>query len=271
MSQSAADAVRFFRENGYAVLRGFFTPAETDRLASGALSYHNAKTDLMHVGVTHHGRSFERSYDVWQQSEIARSVAFDPNLARICSDMLGCDALRIISDDVFVKRPGDRVSNWHYDRAFVPIDNDRFLSVWIPLADVTHDMGALAYAAGSHKRRYVSPRKPFTGQIRGHLWYETQMRLRKERVERIEATRGDVLIHHGNTLHMAGANSSDRARIAYGIHYVDARSRFVVPGNDNQRVHVRDAKWDSLRPGDEIETTSSPVVYSREGQHRATA
>jgi len=248
------------------VLRGIFTELEVTRLAAEALSYHYAKTDRMHVGVTHHGRSFERSYDVWRQSEAARAVAFDPALARICSAMLGCDDIRIISDDVFLKRPGDRVSNWHYDRKFVPIDNDRFLSVWIPLADVTHDMGTMAYVPGSHERHYVEPRKPFTGQIRGHLWYETQIRLRNEPIERIEARRGDVLVHHGNILHMAGANTSDRSRIAYGVHYADARSRFVEPVNEDQRVHVRDAKWNALRPGDEIETASSPIVCSPGGR-----
>ncbi len=271
MSNAVAGAVRFFHRHGFAVLRGFFAEAEIDRLASEALSYHGSEADLMQVGVTHHGRSFERTYDVWHRSNAARAVAFDRGLTRICGAMLDCERLRIIADDVFVKRPGDRVSNWHYDRKFVPIDNDRFISVWIPLADVTHDMGTLAYVVRSHERRYISPRKPFSGQIRGHLWYQTQIQLRNERVERIEACRGDVLIHHGNTLHMAGANTSNRPRIAYGIHYVDARSRFVAPANDSQRVHVRDAKWDALRPGDEIETASSPIVYSREGEQSAIA
>jgi len=271
MIEAAVDAVRDFQKNGYTVLRGFFTIPEIERLAAAALSHHHAKTDLMHVGVTHHGHSFERSYDVWQESEDVRAFAFDSGLTQICADMLDCDELRIIADDVFLKRPGDRVSNWHYDRKFVPIDNDRFLSVWIPLVDVSNDMGTMAYVPGSHRQGYVAPRKPFTGQIRGHLWYEAQIKLRKERTERIEACRGDVLIHHGNTLHMAGANSSDRPRIAYGVHYADARSRFVTPQNESQHVHVRDANWQALRPGDEIATASSPIVLAVQGREPVTA
>lgn len=266
MNQSSDQAVRFFRKHGYAVLRGFFTESEIERLSASARAFHEATQEPVHVGVTHHGRSFERSYDLWRESDDVRSFAFDPGLARICSEMLACDAVRIITDDVFYKRPGDRVSNWHYDRKFVPIDNDRFLSVWIPLVDVTHDMGTLGYVDASHAHRFAEPRRPFTGQIRGHLWYEAQIRLQRKRVSQIEAKRGDVLIHHGNTLHMAGANRSDRPRIAYGLHYADARSRFAAPVNENQRVHVRNANWDGLRPGDEIETASSPIVYSREGK-----
>lgn len=267
----ANTAVRDFRECGYAVVRNFFSDAEMTRLSEAALALHDAKVERSTVGATLGRISFQRTYGVWQQSQAVRDIGFDNDLAALASDMLGCDALRVIADDVFEKRPGDRVSTWHYDKKFVPIDNDRFISIWIPLTDVTLEMGTMAYVRGSHRQRFLERMAPFGGEIRAHMWYATQIALRNGHIDRIAANRGDVLFHHGNTMHMAGANRSTKRRTAYGVHFADARSRFVTPANDSQRLHVRECGWEALRPGDEIETESSPEVFVRRNDRRTAS
>ncbi|GAC1495719.1 MAG: phytanoyl-CoA dioxygenase family protein [Vulcanimicrobiaceae bacterium] len=271
MTSIATTAVREFRDNGFAVIRNFFSDAQIERLASVALELHDAKNRHIQAGTTRGRLSFTRTHQLWQQSEEVREIAFESKLAEVSAEMLGCESLRIIDDDVFEKRPGDRVSKWHYDAKFIPIDNDRYISIWVPLVDVTHDMGTMAYVRGSHKMQFVEPKKPLAGEVRGHLWYTTQFALRNTRIDRIEARRGDVLFHHGNTMHMAGANRSKTRRVAYGLHFADARSRFVPPANDSQRVHVRDSQWGHLRPGDEIESVTSPEVLIRADDRRITA
>ncbi len=271
MSTVTQTAVRDFRENGFAVIKNFFSDDEIARLARVAVSMHDAKRTRIEAGETRGRISFTRTHQLWQQSDIVRDVAFASDLLGLVSEMLDCQSLRVIDDDVFEKRPGDRVSKWHYDRKFVPIDSDRYLSIWIPLVDVSHEMGTMAYVRGSHQQAYPEPRKPLAGEVRGHLWYATQFALRRKRIERIEARRGDVFFHHGNTLHMAGANRSAERRLAYGLHFADARSRFVTPMNDSQRVHVHDAGWDHLQPGDEIESPTSPEIFDRADERRITA
>jgi len=263
MSLMTDTAVRDFRNNGYAIVRNFFSEETIARLGNAAMALHDAKNNRVAAGATRGRISFHRTYGVWQESSDVRAIAFGHDLAGLASDMLECDALRVIADDVFEKRPGDRVSKWHYDKKFVPIDNDRYISIWIPLVDVTHKMGTMAYVRGSHRHAFVEPQKPFAGETREQLWYAGQIALRTAKVERFEAKRGDVLFHHGGTLHMAGANRSETRRIAYGVHFADARSRFATPINECQRVHVRDCAWDSLRAGDEIETETSPEIYTR--------
>lgn len=271
MQSMTNTAVRDFRENGFAVVRNFFSEAEIARLAAAAVALHDEMNGHIRAGATKGRISFARTHQLWQKSPAIREIAFGADLTDLAREMLDCASVRIIDDDVFEKRPGDRVSKWHYDRKFVPIDNDRYVSIWIPLVDVSHEMGTMAYVRGSHRMSFVEPRKPLAGEIRGHLWYSAQFALRNARIERVAARRGDVLFHHGNTLHMAGANRSDRRRLAYGLHYADARSRFVTPVNDSQRIHVRDSKWDHLQPGDEIESATSPEIAARADERRITA
>jgi hypothetical protein len=257
------DTVTRFLHEGFVVLRGFFDPRRIHELAGEAARQLAADERRERAGLALGRIALERTARLWERSEPLRGLTFDRPLARIMCDLLHVDGVRIIGDDVFLKPVGSRVTSWHCDQMFLPIDRDQFASAWIPFHEVTVDCGALTYAIGTHRQPLLEPYGPLRGEALRHLWFANQLRLRGVRRATVEAQPGDVLIHHGRTLHMAHRNRSGTARLAFGIHYVDARSRFVTPVSSAQREHVETSDWTSLRPGDEIDVDTAPIAFHR--------
>ena len=258
-----AQTLQFFQHHGYTVVRGFFPKARIASLSDELLYLHRTAEQREYCGETFGRISFIRTAHLWLRSPAVRSLAFDERLAELACDLLQIDGVRIIGDDIFYKPVNARVSSWHFDRDFVPIDREHFVSIWIPVTPASRSSGAMAYASGTHLRALPRPRWPFRHEVTSHLWYQAQTRLRGVNVDTVPADVGDVLIHHGRTLHKAHPNRSSSPRIAFGIHMVDARSRFVEPANRAQVMHVRECGWSSLKEGDEIEVPLAPVVYQR--------
>jgi hypothetical protein len=256
-------AQRFFRRHGYVAIRSFFTTAQIFALADALKELHELPDHREYCGLTRGRISFIRTAHLWSRSSIVRDLAFDQRLGKLVCDLLGVEGVRLISDDLFYKPPRARVSSWHYDREFVPIDRDDFVSVWIPLTPATKSSGALAYASGSHTEKLPKPRWPFRHEVLSHLWYQAFTRLHGTSIETVPVDVGDILIHHGRTLHKAHANNDLDARIAFGINIVDARSKFVAPTNKEQIQHVEAYGWSTLKNGDEIAVPLAPVVYQR--------
>jgi hypothetical protein len=257
-----------FRSLGFSIRRAFFSPAEIASLATVALSAFHADLHPEIAGQTYGKASFKRSFNLWQRFDEIRAFAFDQRLTRFIADLLGVDALRLLGDDVFYKEPDARVSSWHFDREFVPIDRDAFVSVWIPFQQVKKESGCLAYASQSHTEEPWNPPFYLRHEIARHVWFEQSLRFRGHSIVPIEADVGDVLVHHGRTYHMAFANRTSLARAAYGLHFIDARSRFIAPSSALQEQHVAECAWDTLRPGDEVDVPTCPIVFDRSHDRR---
>lgn len=251
---------RDFTANGFTVLRSFFSPREIAELSRSALDEFERDENPEIAGRTLGKVSFHRSANLWRRSKAVRRFAFDARFASVARDLLEVQDVRLVADDLFFKKPRSRVSSWHADRAFLPIDSDKFLSIWIPLQATTRRSGTMAYAAKSHRVAIPAP----TGRLRhertSHLWYETALRACRLEIVPIDTAVGDVLVHHCRTYHMAYANNAATPRIAYGLHFMDAAARFAEPVNDAQRQHVRECDWSSLRPGDLVDVPTAPLV-----------
>ena len=42
-------------------------------------------------------------------------------------------------------------TNWHSDANMVPLDTNRFVTLWLPLRPLREDDAALVFASGSHR------------------------------------------------------------------------------------------------------------------------
>jgi ectoine hydroxylase-related dioxygenase (phytanoyl-CoA dioxygenase family) len=261
LAQDVSAAVAAFRTNGFVVLRRFFTPAEIDTLRQAVLEQYYLDPAPEIAGKTLGKISFRRSAQLWRRSDVIRRFAFDPRLAGMACQLLGVRGVRMLTDDVFFKEPRTRVSSWHCDRDFVPIDRDSFVSIWIPLQPTTRLTGTLAYGAGSHAVRVLRPPGRLRHERTSHFWFENVLRGRGHDIVAVPADVGDVLIHHSRTFHMAFPNRAATPRVAYGLHLFDASARFAEPINDEQRLHVDECEWTSLNPGDLVDLHTTPLVF----------
>ena len=59
--------------------------------------------------------------------------------------------VRVYQSCLFVKEPGFQETNWHSDLNMVPMDTNDFVTLWMPLRDLTADDAGLVFASKSHR------------------------------------------------------------------------------------------------------------------------
>lgn len=150
-------------------------------------------------------------------AELARSGA----PAALAAALLG-PAPVLQNLQFFSKPPGGHAAPTppHQDSAYFCLrDPADAVTLWLALDDVDEENGGVCYVAGSH-RAGLLPHVPtgVLGFSRGIVAGEALAAAGEPVVQC--AAPGDLLVHHGLTIHSAGANrSADRPRRALGFIY----------------------------------------------------
>src|SRR6185295_6998121 len=72
-----------------------------------------------------------------------------PRFARVAALLLGVCGVRLYHDQALFKEPGGRPTPWHRDQYYWPLDTDDTVTMWMPLVDVSLEMGPMTFASGS--------------------------------------------------------------------------------------------------------------------------
>lgn len=107
----------------------------------------------------------------------------------------------------------------HQDSYYFMLTPPQAITFWLPLEDVDQENGCLHYIKGSHLKGMRPHGKTATlGFSQGITDFGSGDDLENE--VPVPARTGDVLIHHGMTIHFAGGNNSpDRSRRVIGFVY----------------------------------------------------
>ncbi len=181
---------------------------------------------------------FCNDFWTWRRDEDIRALAFDSPLADIAAFLLGSREVRIFYDQLLIKGAGCRAETpWHQDVPYWPIRGSQIISVWIPFDAATPESGVVEYIAGSHLWGRMYAPQTFAKTDKGFDDIYAQSGLpptpdfeRERDAHEIitwDVEPGDVIVHHGLTLHHAAGNSRlDRPRRALAIRYVGADVRW---------------------------------------------
>ena len=131
-----------------------------------------------------------------------------------------CESVRLLSDMILYKPGGgSRPTYWHQDFP------DHFnsipeITIWVALDDATKASGCMWYVPGSHKR----------GEMVGYDFGDGS-NIKEKGIDVsgavfVEAKPGDLIIHHGLTLHYAGPNTTNSPRRAYINRLVNAKAAY---------------------------------------------
>jgi ectoine hydroxylase-related dioxygenase (phytanoyl-CoA dioxygenase family) len=206
-----------------------------------------------------YAQAFLQVTNLWRQSELVREFVFSQRLARLAAELLGASAVRLYHDQSLYKEPGGGITPAHADQFYWPLASDRTVTAWIPLQEVTEEMGPLGFYAGSH-------RCDFGRDL--HISDESEQRIRAHMealaypfaVEPFAA--GDVSFHLGWTFHRALANRSLAPRSVMTVIYMDAEMRLAQPANAAQEVDAR--VWcPGVAVGEPVASALNPVLYAR--------
>lgn len=255
----SAHQIAFFRENGFVKLKDVLR-AEDLRFFGGEITRLtlalNRNTKPLAERSTY-DQAFVQVFNLWERSEIARRFVFGRRLARIATELLEVDGVRLYHDQALYKEAHGGITPAHCDQYYWPLGSDRAVTVWIPLQAVPLPMGPLAFYAGSHRSERARDIE-ISDESEKHV--STNMEALGIRLIEQPFDLGEVSFHGGWTFHRARANSTAATRAAMTMIYMDHAMKLKQPVNPHQQDD-----WDKWCPGaaigEVIDTPRNPVLY----------
>lgn len=149
------------------------------------------------------------------EPRLRQTVAFS-NCREIAGELLGRGAVHFAGDHAIYKPPrSTKPTPWHQDQAYLGHSFvSRAVTFWLPLQDVTVEMGCMRFIPGSH-RLGLLPHHPADGTPGGHTLTTTQVDTSLATPCPIPA--GGATVHTPLTLHVTGPNQTDSPRRAWII------------------------------------------------------
>jgi Phytanoyl-CoA dioxygenase (PhyH) len=248
-----------FRENGHVLTRGLLSPSELDYfhplIAEAARKYRTEKRRLAERDT--YGKAFLQIMNIWRMDEGVRQFVLSKRLARVAADLLGVANVRIYHDQALFKEPGGGPTPWHQDQFYWPLDTTNTITLWMPLVDISLDMGMLTFASGSHKNGLVFDEKISDESDGQYKKYIREHRFPVVRPAGMLA--GDASWHYGSTIHCAPANDSANMREVMTIIYMADGARVTEPKNKWQADDLE--KWlMGLPPGRLAASEMNPAI-----------
>lgn len=210
-----------FQAAGFVVIRGFLPPTELRLLDEQLARYVTDVVPHLSAGdAFYEDRS--RPETLKQLHRIEQDAFFaeylgHPLWSQVAENLLGERVRRPQGAEWFNKPPGTaHATPPHQDNFYFCLNPPQVLTMWLALDPVDEENGCLRYIPGSHLRGIRPHARTATlGFSQGISDYGDMDR---QLEVPISAEPGDVLIHHGNTIHRADANQSPvRHRRSFGM------------------------------------------------------
>lgn len=250
--------VAAYQNNGHVLLRGVARPDEVAAfrpVVSSAVTRFNRECRPLAERDTY-GKAFLQVMNLWCEDADVRRFVFASRFAGVAARLLGADSVRVYHDQALVKEPGGGHTPWHQDAIYWPIDGTRCVTMWMPLVDITPDMGVMTFVDGSNTGGLGEA--AISDDSDAHFDALTRRTGAAVSVP-VPMSAGDATFHGGWTLHKAGANSSTITREVMTVIYFASDLTIRTPVNDAQRRDL--ARWlPGLVPGDPAASALNPVI-----------
>jgi ectoine hydroxylase-related dioxygenase (phytanoyl-CoA dioxygenase family) len=251
-----------YQRDGHILLRGVCSPEEVAAyrpVLTGTVARHNRETRKLEDRDTY-GKAFLQIGNLWRKDEAARGFVFARRFARIAAELMEVDGVRLYHDQALYKEAGGGHTPWHQDQYYWPLDTNNTITMWMPLVDVSVDMGPVTFASGSHK-------EGFLGHIAisddSEAYFDRFVKERGYPVVCQGMRAGDATFHSGWTLHSAPGNASRTDREVMTIIYYPDGIRTIHPDNENRWADFR-AFYPGMSPGELAVSEMTPLLYQRE-------
>ena len=250
MDALTKDGVQCFWHDGYAVVRGLWTPQEVDAMR-GAFDRLSDVADHVRTSGPHAGSEFVLDAPdpdapvrihrvVWcgGLEPVLDRLGQDTRLVDIAAQLLGSREVEQLINQAHFKRPGDEISfPWHQDSVHRRYGTDLWTDVnglgsFVEIAtavDAVHDgNGPLQFIPGSHHAGHITP--PGEREVPANLFDVS-------RAVSPQLEPGDAVVFGPYVIHGSGPNRSRTPRRMFlnGFCHPGANRR-VYPGRDAGRV-----------------------------------
>ncbi len=254
-----SEQIASYRSNGFIKLKNVLSPEVVEYMRT-TISAEVQRLNTQHIPLEQrdtYSKAFLQIMNIWTQSEAVKDIVFSKRLAKIATDLMGVEGVRMYHDQALYKEAGGGFTPWHADQYYWPLSNDNTVTVWMPLQKTPLEMGPLEFSAKSFMLQDGR-----TLKISNDSENIIEKKLRLSDFEQViePFDLGEVSFHSGWVFHRAGANKTDKMREVMTIIYMDKNMRLKQPNNDNQQ-----ADWDTWCPnavvGEVINSPINPVLF----------
>jgi len=248
-----------FRADGHTLIKGVLRPDEAAayrEIIRAAAYQHNTETRQLAERDTY-GKAFLQVMNLWENDEGVRKFTLAKRFARIAAQLLGVENVRIYHDQALYKEGGGGFTPWHQDQYYWPLSTTQTVTMWMPLIDITEEMGMLTFASGSHQEgavRNIAISDESEQELTAHI---RQKEYPITKAKTMQA--GDATWHYGWTLHSAPGNGSPVTREVMTIIYFADGASVTEPINTHQE-NDRQRWLDGLQPGEKAASPLNPLI-----------
>ncbi len=208
---------------------------------------------------TTYGKAFLQIQNLWCESELVKEFVFGKRLARIATELLKTEGVRLYHDQALYKEAGGGYTPWHVDQFYWPLSSEKTVTAWVPLHAVPLENGPLSFAVGSQQIQFG---RDLEISDESQKKVDEHLKLSDFPVDESPYDLGEVSFHLGFNFHRAGPNQLNYPREVMTIIYMDSDMRLVTPKNKSQQ-----SDWEKWCPGakigEVINTPINPVLFQR--------
>ncbi len=257
------DQISEYRLNGHILLRAVCAPEEVtsyrDDIREVMSRRFPAPPPMEERSIFH--KAFLSLSNTWNDEPTTRPYIFARRFAKICADLMGAEAVRIFHNQIFFKEPGGGPTPWHQDHYYWPIDTENMCTIWMPLVDISPEMGALTFATGSHRLPFLDNMGISEG---GQAHFDRIITEEGLPLVNHVMQAGDATVHAGWMLHTALGNGGSYTREVSAVSYYEDGAR-VFPEEKMNPARISDLAVcvPGAKSGDIAASTMNPLVYKK--------
>ena len=251
------DVLEAYERDGFVMIPDLLSAEELEHYREAVTSAVGARTvddDRPLSERSRYEQLFIQCMNLWEDSPEVLPLTFHQKLGAVAAALMRVDTVRLWHDQALYKLPGGRPTDAHQDHPYWPMKETNSITAWIPLEGSTLASGALGYLPGTHKiglRKFVNI---FFGEPEDIL---SDPEVKDIEPVFLEVPPGGVAFHHGLTVHLAKANTTDRPRAVHTIIYFpDGATRGYPTGHfavDRPGIEV----------GQPIRSDVTPILFPR--------
>ncbi len=196
--------------------------------------------------------------DMHKLDDAFARILHKPAILDMVEGILGTPDIRLYHDQALFKEGSGGFTPWHQDQHYWPLDTDKTITMWMPLIDITPDMGPMTFVSESNRGGYLAPLQI---SDESEDYFERLVRERGWRTsESTFMAAGDATFHTGWTLHRASPNTTGKMREVMTIIYYADGTR-VSPIHAGNEADLK--RWlPGAREGDRAASPLNPLLYS---------
>jgi len=223
--------LRQFRDDGYCVVEGLFSPEEIaaievffEEFKQNGAAIYDGTSRYEEVDKT---KRQVRAMHPHRHSRQALTWALQPRVMEVLAALLGRPAL-LAQTMYYFKPPGAKGQGMHQDNFYLLAAPATCIAAWTAIDAATLDNGCLYVVPGSHRHDIHCP----AGEAEAWLSYgDSHIKPfpRDAKPVPVEVPRGATMFFGGNLIHGSGPNrTTDRSRRTFIGHYIDEASDRVA-------------------------------------------